>query len=105
MLQQQGWKARASSSWNGDLLAFMVSMIIQGVTVTAIMTSTDIKIATENQVRPPAFSLMYDCIKIPGAEKMTASPIALLAEEQCGGAKGLVTAADGNGKTVCSKYK
>lgn len=47
---------------------------------------------------------VYDCIKIPGAEKMTASPIALLAEEQCGGAKGLVTAADGTGKTVCSKY-
>ena len=47
---------------------------------------------------------VYDCIKIPGAEKMTASPIALLAEEQCGGAKGLVIAADGASSTVCSKY-
>ena len=46
----------------------MVSMIIQGVTVTAIMTSTDIKIATENWVRPPALSLMYDCMKIPGID-------------------------------------
>ena len=46
----------------------MASMIIQGVTVTAIMTSTDIKIATENWVRPPALSLMYDYMKIPGID-------------------------------------
>ena len=49
----------------------MVSIIIQGVTATAMMTSTEIKIPTENCVRPLAFSLMYDYMKMPGTEPRT----------------------------------
>ena len=51
----------------------MVSIIIQGVTATAMMTSTEIKIPTENCVRPLAFSLMYDYMKMPGTEPRTVS--------------------------------
>ena len=46
----------------------MASRIIQGVTVTAMMASTEIRMATANWVRPPAFSLMYDYMKMPGID-------------------------------------
>ena len=51
----------------------MVSTIIQGVIETAIMTSTEIKIPTENCVLPLAFSLMYDYMKMPGIDPRTVS--------------------------------
>ena len=51
----------------------MVSTIIRGVIATAIMTSTEIKIPTENCVLPLAFSLMYDYMKIPGIDPRTVS--------------------------------
>ena len=45
----------------------------------------------------------YDCLMIPGAEKATGTPVA---PTNCGGKKGLVTAAAGTtAATICCKFK
>ena len=46
---------------------------------------------------------VYDCLIIPGAEKAAAPFVKVVGAAQCGGAKGIVDAAE-TAATVCSKY-
>ena len=47
---------------------------------------------------------VYDCLIIPGAEKAASPFTKVVGAAQCGGAKGIVDAAE-TAATVCSKYK
>ena len=47
---------------------------------------------------------VYDCLVIPGAEKAAAPFVKVVGAAQCGGAKGIVDAAE-TAATVCSKYQ
>lgn len=46
---------------------------------------------------------VYDCLVIPGAEKAASPFVKVVGAAQCGGAKGIVDAAE-TAATVCSKY-